>query len=113
VVDKRRVFQKPIRGAGHPLRGTSRERRGLLSGVFVCGVCGAKIYSYGKKNGSFRCSAATSGKCWNRVYCMRERTEQAVLEAVVNEVLSLEGCVMWYWPGSENCMPMVVPLRQN
>jgi DNA invertase Pin-like site-specific DNA recombinase len=60
VVDKRRVFQKPIRGAGHPLRGTSRERRGLLSGVFVCGVCGAKIYSYGKKNGSFRCSAATS-----------------------------------------------------
>jgi len=92
VVDKRRVFQKPIRGAGHPLRGTSRERRGLLSGVFVCGVCGAKIYSYGKKNGSFRCSAATSGKCWNRVYCMRERTEQAVLEAVVNEVLSLEGC---------------------
>jgi site-specific DNA recombinase len=92
VVDKRRVFQKPVRGAGHPLRGTTRQRRGLLSGVFVCGICGAKIYSYGRKDGSYRCSGATSGKCWNRSYCMRERTERAVLDAVVSEVLSLDGC---------------------
>jgi hypothetical protein len=47
VVDKRRVFQKPVRGAGHPLRGTTRQRRGLLSGVFTCGICGAPMYSYG------------------------------------------------------------------
>ena len=92
VVDKRRVFQKPVRGDGHPLRGTTRERRGLLSGVFVCGICNAPIYSYGKKDGSFRCSGATTGKCWNRVYCMRERTEQTVIEAVVDEVLSLKAC---------------------
>jgi len=26
VVDKRRVFKKPVRGAGHPLRGTTRQR---------------------------------------------------------------------------------------
>ena len=37
----RRVFKKPVRGAGHPLRGTTRQRRGLLSGVFVCGICGS------------------------------------------------------------------------
>jgi site-specific DNA recombinase len=91
VVDKRRVFQKPVRGAGHPLRGTTRQRRGLLAGVFVCGVCGAPMYSYGKTDGSFRCSASATGKCWNRVYCMRERVYPAVLEAVVNEVLSLDG----------------------
>jgi len=91
VVDKRRVFQKPVRGAGHPLRGTTRQRRGLLSGVFVCGICGSQIYSYGKTNGSYRCSAAARGKCWNRVYCMRERVHPAVIEAVANEVLSLDG----------------------
>ena len=91
VVDKRRVFQKPVRGAGHPLRGTTRQRRGLLSGVFVCGICGSQIYSYGKTNGSYRCSAAARGKCWNRVYYMRERVHPAVIEAVANEVLSLDG----------------------
>ena len=91
VVDKRRVFQKPVRGAGHPLRGTTRQRRGLLAGVFNCGVCGSPMYSYGKQDGSFRCSASATGKCWNRVYCMRERVYPAVLEAVVNEVLTLDG----------------------
>jgi hypothetical protein len=91
VVDKRRVYQKPVRGAGHPLRGTTRQRRGLLSGVFTCGICGAPMYSYGKTNGSYRCSASAKGKCWNRVYCLRERTEPVILEAVVNEVLSLDG----------------------
>jgi site-specific DNA recombinase len=91
VVDKRRVFQKPVRRAGHPLRGTTRQRRGLLSGVFTCGICGAPMYSYGKMNGSYRCSGSAMGKCWNRVYCLRERTEPAILEAVVNEVLSLDG----------------------
>jgi hypothetical protein len=49
------------------------------------------MYSYGKQDGSFRCSASATGKCWNRVYCMRERVYPAVLEAVVNEVLSLDG----------------------
>jgi hypothetical protein len=51
----------------------------------------AKLYSYGKTDGSFRCSASATGKCWNRVYCMRERVYPAVLEAVVNEVLTLDG----------------------
>ncbi|MFN9272629.1 MAG: recombinase family protein [Planctomycetia bacterium] len=91
IVDKRRVFKKPVRGAGHPLRGTTRQRRGLLSGVFTCGICGAPMYSYGKTNGSYRCSASAKGKCWNRVYCLRERTKPVIIEAVVNEVLSLDG----------------------
>jgi site-specific DNA recombinase len=91
VVNGRRVFKEPVRGAGHPLRGTTRQRRGLLSDVLVCGICGAKMYSYGKTNGNFRCSASAKGQCWNRVYCLRERTEPKVLETVVNEVLSLAG----------------------
>ncbi len=91
VVDGRRVFKEPIRGAGHPLRGTTRQRRGLLAGVLVCGVCGSKMHSFGKEDGTFRCSAATKGECWNRMYCLRERVLPAVLETVVNEVLSLEG----------------------
>jgi hypothetical protein len=62
VVDKRRVFQKPVRGAGHPLRGTTRQRRGLLAGVFTCGVCGLPMYSHGKTDGVFRCSGATELK---------------------------------------------------
>ena len=91
VVDKRRVFQAPGRGAGHPLRGTTRDRKGLFSQVLVCGICGAPMYSYGAKDGSFRCSASAKGKCWNRVYCMRERMQPAVLATVVDAVLSLDG----------------------
>ena len=91
VVDKRRVFQKPIRGAGHPLRGTTRQRRGLLAGVFTCGVCGSPMHSHGKTDGVFRCSGAARGTCWYRGYCMRERVYPAVLEAVVDAVLSLDG----------------------
>jgi len=91
VVDERRVFKEPIRGAGHPLRGTTRKRRGLLAGMFTCGVCGSQMYSYGKEDGSFRCSFAVKGDCWYRGYCMRERVYPAVLETIVNEVLSLDG----------------------
>ena len=91
LVDRRRVFKEPIRGAGHPLRGTTRQRRGLLAGVFACGCCGSPMYSYGKQDGHFRCSSAVSGVCWYHGYCMRERAFPVVLEAVVNEVLSLEG----------------------
>jgi DNA invertase Pin-like site-specific DNA recombinase len=91
VVDKRRLFQKPVRGAGHPLRGTTRQRRGLLAGVFTCGVCGSPMYSHGKADGVFRCSGAAKGTCWYRGYCMRERVYPAVLEAVVDAVLSLDG----------------------
>jgi len=91
VVDKRRVFQKPVRGAGHPLRGTTRQRRGLLAGVFNCGICGSPMYSHGKTDGVFRCSGASQGKCWYRGYCMRERVYPAVLEAVVDAVLSIDG----------------------
>jgi DNA invertase Pin-like site-specific DNA recombinase len=91
VVDKRRVFQKPVRGAGHPLRGTTRQRRGLLSGVFTCGMCGSPMYSHGKADGNLRCSGASKGQCWYRGYCMRERVNAAVLEVVVDAVLSLDG----------------------
>jgi hypothetical protein len=91
VVDKRRVFQKPVRGAGHPLRGTTRQRRGLLAGVFTCGVCGSPMHSHGKTDGVYRCSGAAKGTCWYRGYCMRERVYPAVLEAVVDAVLSLDG----------------------
>ena len=91
VVDRRRVFQKPIRGAGHPLRGTTRQRRGLIAGVFVCGICGSPMHSHGKADGTFRCSGASKGQCWYHGYCMRERVYPAILEAVVNEVLALDG----------------------
>jgi hypothetical protein len=53
--------------------------------------CGSPMYSYGKQDGHFRCSSAVSGNCWYRGYRMRERAFPAVLEAVVNEVLSLDG----------------------
>jgi site-specific DNA recombinase len=82
VVDGRRVVREYVRGAGHPLSGTTRQRRGLLAGVFVCGICGSAMYSHGKTDGTFRCSGATKGECWNRVYCMRERVFPAVLETM-------------------------------
>jgi hypothetical protein len=47
------------------------------------------MYSYGAKNGDYRCSASAKGKCWNRAYCMRERMQPAVLATVVDAVLSL------------------------
>jgi site-specific DNA recombinase len=91
VVDSRRIKFRAVRGAGHPLFGTARNRRGLLSGVFVCGTCGATMYSTGKTEGTFRCAGASQGKCWYRGYCMRERVYPAVLGTVVDAVLSLDG----------------------
>jgi hypothetical protein len=91
VVDRRRVFKKPVRGAGHPLRSTTRDRKGLFSQILVCGVCGEPMYSYGAKSGDYRCSASAKGKCWNRAYCMRERMQPAVLATVADAVLSLDG----------------------
>ena len=64
---------------------------GLFSQILVCGVCGEPMYSYGAKSGDYRCSASAKGKCWNRVYCMRERMQPAVLATVVDGVLSLDG----------------------
>jgi len=49
------------------------------------------MYSHGKTDGVFRCARASKGECWYRGYCMRERVYPAILEAVVNEVLSLDG----------------------
>ena len=91
VVDDRRVFKQPIRGAGHPLRGTTRDRKGLFSQILVCGICGAPMYSFGAKDGSYRCADSAKGKCWNRVYCMRERMQPELLATVVDAVLSLDG----------------------
>jgi hypothetical protein len=88
---KRRVFRKRVRGAGHPLRGTTRDRKGLFSQILVCGVCGAPMYSYGAKNGDYRCSTSAKGKCWNRAYRMRERIQPALLAAVADAVLLLDG----------------------
>lgn len=85
------MFQEPVRGAGHPLRDPTRQRRGLLVGILTCGVCGSAMYSHGKTDGTFRCTGASQRKCWNRVSCMRERVYPAVLEAVADDVLSRDG----------------------
>jgi DNA invertase Pin-like site-specific DNA recombinase/DNA-binding transcriptional MerR regulator len=91
VVDSRRVFKEWYRGELHPLHGTSRDRHKLLSKVFVCGICGGPMHSHGRHNGSYRCANASRGKCWNRLYCDRDRTHLAIVKAVVDAVLSLEG----------------------
>ena len=59
--------------------------------MFVCGICGGPMHSHGRHNGSYRCANAPRGKCWNRLYCDRDRTHLAIVKAVVDAVLSLEG----------------------
>jgi DNA invertase Pin-like site-specific DNA recombinase len=77
------------RGKDHPLYGIPRESRGPLSGVLVCGCCGAKMRVDGRIEGGYRCAQVRSGGCWNRTTALRDKTHQWLSQAIATKLQTL------------------------
>lgn len=100
AIDRRITRESHPSGIDHPLYGIPRNSRSPLSNIFVCGICGNKMYMEGRNEGGFRCSAARKGKCWNRTTALRDFTYCqigfAVSEAIVKSTDSILGPLTAY-----------------
>ena len=74
-------------GAEHTLHGIPRDSRSPLSNLFVCGICGGKMYMTGRNEGGYRCAAATRGDCWNKTTALRDLTHQRIGTAISQAIL--------------------------
>ena len=72
--------------------GKARDSRGLLSTLFVCGICGGPMHAEGRNEGGYRCARAKNYECWNRTTCLREQAHEAVVAAVAREVMAIADC---------------------
>lgn len=90
IADRRRNRKDPSKGRDHPLAGISRDARGPLSGVFVCGRCLGKLYVDGRADGGYRCRNARSGKCWNKATSLRLFCHQEIGNAIIVRLRSLD-----------------------
>jgi DNA invertase Pin-like site-specific DNA recombinase len=72
AIDERNTNTNPKSGEAHPLHGVAHDSRGPLSQIFVCGVCGAKMY---RNPQCYRCANSRpqpnlkrqrDQRCWNR-----------------------------------------------
>lgn len=78
-------------GAVHPLVGVPRDSRAPLSGIFVCGICGAKMHVDGRREGGYRCSNAARGLCWNKANPLRSLVHRQIGKAISDRLLPLDG----------------------
>jgi DNA invertase Pin-like site-specific DNA recombinase len=106
VIDRRQTRRNVPRGHDHPLTGRPRDSRGLLSTIFVCGICGGIMHAEGRNEGGYRCANARARKCWNRTTCVRKEAHEAILAAVEKAVMSLTG-------GREQLVTRVRELRAS
>ncbi|WP_339613023.1 hypothetical protein [uncultured Rubinisphaera sp.] len=74
-------------GRDHPLHGIPRDSRGPLSNLFVCGICGSKMYMEGRNEGGYRCSAASKGDCWNKATALRDFVHNQIGTSISNAIL--------------------------
>lgn len=72
AIDERSTNKDPVFGIDHPLYRVPRDSRSPLSNVFICGICGNKMYMEGRNEGGFRCSASRRDGCWNRATALRD-----------------------------------------
>jgi len=91
VIDRRCTRLHPKRGAEHPLTGQRRDSRQLLSTLFVCGICGGPMHAEGRNEGGYRCANSKRYTCWNRATCLRDQAHPAILEKVVDALMSVAG----------------------
>jgi len=73
----------------HPLTGIPRDSRGPLSTIFVCGVCGGKMYAGSRTKGGYYCSNVGKGKCWMKATADRFLTHGNISRAISERILSL------------------------
>lgn len=89
AIDRRCTNRDVPKGDDHSLAGKPRDSRGLLSTIFVCGICGGIMHAGERNEGGYRCANARNRKCWNRTTCVREEAHEAILAAVDQAVMSL------------------------
>lgn len=87
ILDQRITYKDQPRGKHHPVHGIPRNARGPLSGLFVCGICGAQMSMAGRTTGGYRCSGAAREECWNRVTALQQLTHQRIGAAVSDAIL--------------------------
>lgn len=87
IDDRATVGVRPT-GYEHPLFGIPRDSRSLLSNIFVCGICGSKMYAEGRNEGGYRCSAVRQGDCWNKATCLRDFAHNSIISAVSEAILA-------------------------
>jgi len=90
MIDSRRRKTNVPSGDDHPLANIPRDSRFPLTKLFVCGICGHKMWSDGRNEGGYRCSGVRSGCCWNKATALRDCIHKKVSEAVANELLALD-----------------------
>jgi len=95
AIDERMLGEPGPTGLDHPLARISRDSRGPLSGLFVCGVCGGKMYKEGQVQAAYRscyrCSMAPNGSCWNKATALPALVHERIGQAIIEKLLSLEG----------------------
>jgi DNA invertase Pin-like site-specific DNA recombinase len=91
AIDKRRRCENNPRGSDSPLYGKSRDSRGPLGDLFVCGICGAKMYKEGRIEGGYRCKNAKSCQCWNKATTLCQFAHQQIGKAICEQLLTVNG----------------------
>jgi len=87
AIDERSSNKDPVIGIDHPLYRIPRNSRSPLSNVFVCGICGRKMYMEGRNEGGFRCSASRRDGCWNRATALRDFTYRQIGVGISEAIL--------------------------
>jgi hypothetical protein len=93
AIKRRATREDTPTGLDHPLSGIPRDSRGPLSGLLVCGVCGAKMVVDGRVEGGYRCNNARSGRCWNKANPLRSVVHAQIGKAISDQMLALDGVV--------------------
>lgn len=91
AITDRKLGAAPPTGIDHPLAGIPRNSRGPLSGLFLCGICGGKMYREGRVDGGYRCSNAPRGTCWNKATAPQDLTHERIGQAIRDPLLSADG----------------------
>lgn len=88
-IDERQRNKRVPSGDNHPLANVTRETRFPLTNLFVCGICGNKMWGDGRNEGGYRCGGVRDGSCWNKATTLRDFAHQQISKAIVHELLSL------------------------
>lgn len=83
-------------GEANPLHSIPRDSRQPLSRVFLCKICGGKMYGEGRNEGGYKCSNShnwrrTKRPCWNKATCLRDITHAQISKAIVAQITALNG----------------------
>jgi hypothetical protein len=99
AIDARRVRRDMKRGEQNSLHGIPRDSRGPLSGILVCGVCGAKMLS---STQVYLCARARrrvdvehgiAPRCSNRFSPSVPRVHSVIAHAIADALRASEDCI--------------------